>query len=306
MNRPVRAAWVALAFFFTLAGCTSRPADNAAAPEGGAAGDTPARLVLGFVPSQEADKIAETAQPMADFVSQELGIPVETFTSTNYVGLVEAMGSGKVDIGALAPLAYVLANRENGAQVILKTSRKGAVTYHTMFVARADSGIKSIEQARGKRVAWVDPASASGYLFPFTYLKDRGYDPETFFAEQKFAGAHDVAVRGVYNGDFDVAAVYDDARNSLAKSLPDVKQKVVKIGQTEEIPNDTISVRKGLDPALVERIKQAFLKYAQTDAGQKTLMDVYEIDGLTEAKDSDYDIVRKAFDAMNLTRDSVK
>ena len=289
-----RLAFLAAAFLLLAAGC----GDNGAGKNAGA--ETPKELVLGFVPSQEADKIADTAKPMADFLSQELGIPVRSFTATTYVGLVKAMGQGQVDIGALAPFSYVLASDQDAADVILKTSRKGGVTYHAMFVTRADSGIQSIEQARGKRMAWVDPASASGYLFPAAYLKGKGYDPEKFFSETIFAGSHDNAVRAVYNGDVDVASVYDDARNILQQTIPDIKQKVVKIGQTEEIPNDTISVRKGLDPALVEKIKAGFLKYAQSEQGKKTLLDVYEIDGLAEAKDSDYDVVRQTARAMDV------
>lgn len=285
------------------AGC----GDDAKTAEGGAAGSsaatetaTPDKIVLGFVPSLEADKIAETAQPMADYVSKEIGIPVETFTSTNYVGLIEAMGSGKVDIGALAPLAYVLAHDQNGAEVLLKTSRKGSLTYHAIFLARADSGIKTFEAAKGKRIAFVDPASASGYLFPAAFLKARGFDPETFFSQTKFAGSHDNAIRAVYNGDVDVCSVYDDARNKVEETLPDVKQKVVVIGKTEEIPNDTFSVRKDLNPELREKIKAAFLKYAASDVGKKTLLDLYEIDGLQEASDSDYDVVRKTAQAMDI------
>jgi phosphonate transport system substrate-binding protein len=287
---------LAAACLFALAGCGEQ--------NGGAAGGTdtgtPKKLVLGFVPSLEADKIVDTAKPMADFVSQEIGVPIETFVPPNYVGLIEAMDSGKVDIAALAPFAYVLANDQVGAKLLLKTSREGKVTYHAMFVARADSGIKSIEDAQGKRMAFVDPQSASGYLFPAAYLKTKGYDPETFFSQTKFAGSHDNAVRAVYNGDVDVAVVYDDARTKVQSTLPDVKEKVVKIGQTEEIPNDTISVRKNLDPALAEKIKAAFLKYAQTPEGKKTLMDVYEIDGLVEAQDTDYDVVRQTAQAMGV------
>ncbi len=295
-----RAALLAAAavLFVALSGCGDQAADKGGS-SGGNSG-APKELVMGFVPSQESDKIAETAEPMAQFVSKEIGIPIKTFTSTNYVGLVEAMGSGNVDIGALAPLAYVLANDQNGAQVLLKTSRKGALTYHAMFITRADSGIKRIEDAEGKRMAFVDPASASGYLFPAAYLKSKGFNPEKFFSQTKYAGSHDNAVKAVYNGDVDVAVVYDDARNIVEKTIPDVKEKVVKIGQTEEIPNDTISVRKGLDPALAQKIKAAFLKYAQTPEGKKTLMAVYEIDGMAEAANADYDVVRRTAQQMGV------
>lgn len=301
MKCPGRRALLAAALAFALAGCGNEAAEKTARSN-----TAPKELVLGFVPSVEADKIADTAEPMAQFVAKEIGIPIRTFTSTNYVGLIEAMGSGKVDIGALAPLAYVLAEDQVGAKLLLKTSRDGKLTYHAMFIARAGGGIRSIEQARGKRMAFVDPASASGYLFPAAYLKNKGYDPERFFAQTKFAGSHDNAVRAVYNGDVDVAAVYDDARNKLLDTLPDVKKRVVKIGQTDEIPNDTIAVRRDLDPALAQKIKAAFLKYARTPAGKKTLMDVYEIDAMAEAKDSDYDVVRRTARAMDVGLSSLK
>ncbi len=301
-------------FLAVIAGCGdsnsggSANGGNGSAPSsasGNSRGATPDKLVFGFVPSLEADKIAETAKPMADFISKETGIPVETITATNYTGLIQAMGSGQVDIGALAPFAYVLAHSENGARVLLKSSRKGALTYHAMFLARADSGIKSIEEAKGKRMAWVDAASASGYLFPAAYLKAKGMDPDTFFSNTTFAGSHDNAIRAVYNGDVDVCSVYDDARNKVEKLLPDVKQKVVMIGKTDEIPNDTFSVRKDLDPALAEKIKAALLKYAATPEGKKTLLDTYEIDGLAEAKDEDYEVVRQTARAMGVDLQSI-
>ncbi len=295
---------------FLAAGCNSgsgggggTTGNASATTTGGASGGgnaKPEKLVFGFVPSLEADKIAATAKPMADFIAKEVGIPVETYTSTDYTGLIEAMGSGKVDIGALAPLAFVLAEDQNGTKVLLKSSRHGALTYHAIFITRADSGIKSIEDAKGKRMAWVDAASASGYLFPAAYLKNKNLDPDTFFSNTVFSGSHDNAIRAVYNGDADVASVYDDARTKVEKVLPDVKQKVVIIGKTDEIPNDTFSVRKDLDPELAEKIKQAMLKYAATPEGKKTLLDTYEIDGLAEAKSEDYDVVRKTAKSMGV------
>lgn len=281
----------------TAVGCGDK--GGAGAPPSAAA---PTKLVFGFVPSVEADKIAENAQPMADFLSKELGIKVETFTSTEYTGLIEAMGSGKVDIGSLPTLAYVLAKDKKAADILLKTSRRGKATYHSMFVARADSGITKIEDAKGKRMAWVDAASTSGYLFPVAYLKKEKIDPDHFFAQTTFAGSHDGAIRAVYNGDADVAAVYDDARNKVEKdaAFKDVKSKVVKIGQTDEIPNDTISVRAGLDPALVAKIKAALLKYRSTEEGKKVLMEVYEVDDLLDATDADYDPVREVAKSMNV------
>jgi phosphonate transport system substrate-binding protein len=305
-----RRAFVTLAAFlltstlFSTSGCNNTPSGGTTTGKDDlptAASARPEKLVFGFIPSTEADTIAEDAKPMAAFISKEIGIPVETMTTTDYVGLVEAMGSKKVDIGSLAPLIYVLAKDQGAAEVLLKTSRKKSLTYHSVFMVRADSGIKTIEQLKGKRVAFVDPSSASGFLFPAYHLKQKGIaDLDNFFSDVAYLGAHDKAVMAVYNGDVDAAAVYDMARNKVLKTMPDVMEKVVVIEQTQAIPNDTISIRTGLDPALVEQIKQALLKYSASEEGKKTLDTVYEIDALVEAKDADYDPVREVAKAMGV------
>jgi phosphonate transport system substrate-binding protein len=293
---------------FALLGCyPSSPGGSGTSSTPAVAEDkAPDKLILGFVPSVEADKAVVNAKPLADYLTQELGIPVGSFVSTDYVGLIEAMASKKVDIGSLPTLGYVLAKDKNAAEVILKTAREipatkeVKTTYHSMFITRADSGIKSIEEAKGKRMAFVDPASASGNLFPRYYLKKKNIDPDNFFAQTMFAGGHDSAVRAVYNAQVDVAAVYDDARNKVEKTLPDVKTKVIKIGGTDEIPNDTISVRSGLNKELVTKIREALLKYSKTEEGKKTLKAIYEVEGFSEAQDSDYDVVRDVAKAMSV------
>ena len=251
---------------FAASGCNSG-GDTGKSIPGAATSATksqnPTKLVMGFVPSVEADKIADDAQPVADYLTKELGIPVTNFTSTDYVGLVEAMGSGKVDIGALPPLAYVLAKDQGAAEVILKASRKGKLTYRSMFVVKADSGIKTLEDAKGKRFAFVEPASTSGYLFPAALLKKKGMDPEHYFSQVTFAGSHDKAAMAVYNGDVDIASVYEDVRNNIEKTTPDIKTKVIPIAYSDEIPNDTFSVRPGLSPELKAKIKDALLRFLQ-------------------------------------------
>ena len=263
----------------------------------------PTKLVFGFVPSAEADKIAENAKPMADFLSKELGMPVETFTSTGYSAMVEAMKGGPG--GHRLPPAARLRDRQGTRPPPRSCSRpaaRGSLTYHSMFTVKEGSGIKTLADAKGKRLVYTDQQSASGYLVPFAYLKKQGIDPETYFSESRGVGAHDNAIRAVYDGDADIACTYDDARNKLEKdtAYKDVKTKVVKIAETDEIPNDTISVRTGLDPELVKKIEAAFLKYKDTPEGKKTLDDVYEVDNLVKAKDSDYDGLREVAKSMNV------
>jgi len=263
-----------------------------------AQGDIPSKLVLGMVPSREADTIVDSLDPIAAMLSERLLIPVETFVSTNFVGLVEAVGTGRVDIGLFGPAALVQAVDNYGAQVILASVRRGATSYRAQFNVRCDSGITEFEQLRGKTIAFVDPGSASGYQFPYVTLKNTyGIDPDKDMTAI-FAGSHDAAALAVYNGDVDVSVTFggspgSDGRETIEAEYPDVKDVVCILGYSDYIPNDGIVVRKGLDPELVEQITQAMIDIAATPEGKELTNTLFNVTDFARIDASAYDIVRE-------------
>jgi phosphonate transport system substrate-binding protein len=264
---------------------------------GFAQGDVPDRLVLGMVPSREADRIVDSLGPIADMLSARLLIPVDTFVSTNFVGLVEAVGTGRVDIGLFGPAALVQAMDVHGAQVILASVRRGSTTYRSQFNVRCDSGITEFEQLRGATIAFVDPGSASGYQFPFVSLMQRGINPDTEMT-QIFAGSHDAAALAVYNGDVDVAVTFggspgSDGRETIQNDFPDVKDVVCILGFSDDIPNDGAVVRRGLDPQLVEQITQALIDIAETEEGRVHTQALFNVTAFARITPEAYDIVRE-------------
>ncbi len=97
--------------------------------------------------------------------------------------VVEAFGTKRADIAAINTFGYMLAHEKYGAEARLTVLRHGLATYQAMFVAKSDSKIKSIDDLAGKKIAFVDPASTSGYLLPLKMLKDKNISPkETVFA----------------------------------------------------------------------------------------------------------------------------
>src|SRR5690606_6037228 len=179
-----------------------------------ARGEIPDRLVLGMVPSREADAIVDSLDPIAEMLSERLLIPVDTFVSTNFVGLVEAIGTGRVDIGLFGPAALVQAMDAYGAVPIVASVRQGSTTYRAQFNVRCDSGIETFEDLRGRTIAFVDPGSASGYQFPYVTLKSTyGIDPDTEMTSI-FAGSHDASALAVYNGDVDVSVTFGGSPGS--------------------------------------------------------------------------------------------
>ena len=255
-------------------------------------GERPDELVLGMVPSREADVIVDSLEPLAEMLSERIGIPVDTFISTNYTGMVEAVGTGRVDIAFLPPAGMVQAIDRNGAQPILASVRRGSTTYKSQFNVQCDSGIESFEDLDGRSIAFVDPGSASGYQFPYVFLKnnydiDANTDMNTIFA-----GSHDAAVLAVYNEDVDVAVSFNDARTTIEGDFPDVMDEVCVLGYTEDIPNDGAVVREGLSAELADEIAQALIEIAETEEGQALTVAMFDVTSFATITSEAYDPVR--------------
>ena len=258
----------------------------------------PEKIVMGFVPSQDSDEIADTVKPLADKLSEELGIEVEGKVMTSYSALVEAMGSNQVQIGFLPAFGYVLANEKHGVEVILKSERYGSGTYRAQYVVRADSDIESLEDMKDKTWAIPDLTSTSGFLFPAAQIMDK-FEVEDvqsgFFTNTIEAGGHDNALISVYEGDADVATTFDDARTSIEEDYPDVMDKLKVVEYTSDIPNDTISVTKDLSDKWQKKIKDTFLSFNDDKEMIQIMNDVYSWDKIIEADDSEYDVVRDTY-----------
>jgi phosphonate transport system substrate-binding protein len=294
---------------------------SASQPAASEAAEVPDELVIGFVPSREADALVETIQPVAGALEEALGIPVEGIVSTDYTALVEAMNTGQAQIGAFGPFSLLQARDRAGAEIILQSERFGSATYHTQFMTNnpdkycddepvetedgwlncngtdtAETGPVALEKValieEGTTVAFVEEASASGYIFPATILKQQGIDYVSGI-EPLFAGGHDTSVVAVCEGDAEVGVAFDDARGA-AETDCDVANNVVVFAYGPEIPNDGWAVAGDLPDDLKEEIKQALLDYAATEEGQATLESIYEITGLVEADQEAFQIVEDA------------
>ncbi|NIQ01822.1 MAG: phosphate/phosphite/phosphonate ABC transporter substrate-binding protein [Nitrospinaceae bacterium] len=279
-----------------MAGCLVWPAVLIAASLAGAGeplgtAQNPVRMM--FVPSGEAQTILKGGEEIARQLHQITGLHFKTAIATSYAAVIEAMGAGKVDIGWLATLSYVLAKQKYDVDLLLIVVRFGSPFYRGQIVTRVDSGIQTLADLKGKKFAFVDPASTSGHLYPKTLLLSKGLNPDRLFSQTRFAGSHNAVILSVLKGEVDAGATYDDARAAVAKMFPEVYQKIKVVAYTRDIPNDTVSARKGLDPALRKKIKDGLMRLSKTPEGSKVLKRVYGISGLMDF-DAFFDPVREA------------
>lgn len=258
------------------------------------------KLTMGFVPSQDADKIADTVEPLAERLSEILGVEVDASVMIDYVGLVEGMRTQQIDIGFLPPFGFVQAEERADVQVILKAIRNGADSYRAQFNVRTDlEEIQSVDdllEHEGLRWAYGDSTSTSGFLFPASLLMDLGVENLDTHFVQTSVGGHDTAIIALLNGDADFATTYEDARERVEADHPNVMQDVRVVGFTDPIPNDTISVRSELSDEWRDKIKEAFLSFNDEPAMLEVMAQVYNWTGIAEAKSEDYEVVRSTYE----------
>ncbi|HOM72509.1 MAG TPA: phosphate/phosphite/phosphonate ABC transporter substrate-binding protein [Armatimonadota bacterium] len=290
-----------IAIFLTCVGCSKQQAEL---------GTKENPIKMAMVPSLDTQRLLVSGKQLETLLEKRTGYEFETSVPTTYTAVVEAMSVGKVDVGWLPPLSYVLAHDKYGVEAILVVQRDGSTNYNSVIIARTDSKIDKLEDLKGKKFAYGDVLSTSGYIYPRHLIRTSGYNPDTFFSNAVQLGRHDVVIAAVLNEQVDAGAVYggpvSDARENLVEVQPDIMKITKIIARSEDIPNDTVSVRKGLPKEMVDKIRDALIDIAESGEGKRIITDLYGIDGLKPAKDSDYDCVRRVAEAEKVDLSKLK
>jgi phosphonate transport system substrate-binding protein len=278
---------------------TEAPASDVGTPE------HPIKVL--FVPSVDANVIVTGGDIMAAALNEATGLTFEVSVPTSYAATIEEMCASPSDtIGFIPAFGYVLANDLCGVDVSFRAVRRGWGVYWTMIVVGRDSDIQSLEDLNGKKWAYADAGSTSGFLVPTVMFKEAGVTP----GDTLEAGGHPEAVRAVYNGEADFATAFYspyaapdggtkweigmdpevpvdvnscalnedasqllcegyrvlDARANIREEFPDVVSKVRILMLSPEIPNDTMSFGPEFPAELRAQIEEALLAFAETEA----------------------------------------
>lgn len=251
-------------------------------------------LRMGLIPADDAEQMLRDYEPVREYLSEKLGMPVEIKVTSDYTAAIEAMRAKHIDMAWFGPFSYVIAANVAGAEAIANGVRRsdGKSDYHSVIVTRADSGIKSLADLKGKNFAFVDPASTSGNLIPRKMLIENGINPDKDFKTVYYAGTHNAVELAVSNKKVDAGADSDNSYGRMA-AAGEIDPKINKIIFTSPpIPGSPIAVRKNLPEGFKKKIKDALLTM-----DEQTIHKVSgwgDIAKYKEVKDSDYDIIRDA------------
>ena len=233
---------------------------------------TPLKLGVGlFQPDRERNDA--TYKPMAQYLSAQLGRPVELRTVDTWEGLAKSLANGETDLALMGPWGYVLAHHAAGAQVVSTILYDGKPEYFALMVTHPESGIKTVADLKGKTFAFGDKGSTSGYLIPLHFFMQQGIDPDTYFSKVLYT-KHQAIETQVAAGQLDAGADYNRNRNAMIEQGLIKAERSKVIWQSAPLPNDAFAVSAGLfkDKAFVTRLQAALAGMGSALATQPALL----------------------------------
>jgi phosphonate transport system substrate-binding protein len=214
-------------------------------------------------------------------IEAELGVPVKLFTPADYDGVIQGLLGGTLDYAWLGASAYAKVYLTDPEAVEVKLTKQnvdGSTGYYSIGFTRKDTGITSMDEAKGKTFAFADPNSTSGYLVPGAELAAKYGTLEEYFAEVKMSGGHEQTIVGVANGDFDAGVSWADGlgnwedgynsgafRKAADAGLVDMSN-LVEIWRSTLIPEGPMVVRKALPQDVKDKVTQLTADLWETDA----------------------------------------
>jgi phosphonate transport system substrate-binding protein len=259
---------------------------------------SPTEFKLGLFAGADSEQTKKNVEPFRVYMEKTLGIPVTVQTGTSYTAVIEALRGKFVDAMEVGPFAYVLASSQTKVEPLAvnitpTVPRGGTATYDakvppyyfSVIFTKKSSGIKTLAQLKGKKFAFVDPASTSGNLMPRLVLLKNKVNADKDFAETIYAGSHPSSVTAVWNDKVDAGATFEDnlftlnnsgqvtaclfvdgetrrrtAAELTAKYAECADTDLVILAYSDPIPNTPFGVRADLPAPFKTAIKAALLK----------------------------------------------
>jgi phosphonate transport system substrate-binding protein len=250
----------------------------------------PKELNFGVIPVENLEETEARFKPLSEHLEQSLGIPVNFTIGADFAAVVVAMQFGNLDLAYLSPSAYIQAAKQAGAEAFAREDTlKTGSGFHSIIVAKAGSGIETIDDAKGKSLAFVDPNSTSGYYAPLEYFLETNIQPETYFSDVVFSGSHESSIEGVIEGMYDVAVTSDQEIDIAILDKEISSWDDIKIlWQSELIPSSPLAYRSDLPESLKTALQEAVLSFSDEEALQEA-----RLKGFVATTDKDYDPVRE-------------
>ena len=230
----------------------------------------PSTLVFTYAPTEDPAVYQGAFQEFIDYLSELTGRPVQYFPVRSYAAQIEAMRAGRLHVaGFAAGSVEEGVNTAGFIPVAVMADTAGVYGYEMEIIVQPGSDIRSLEDLRGRQLAFVSPTSNSGFKAPSALLfSELGMKPDVDY-QTAFSGGHDNSILGVVNGDYEAAAIASSVMDRMIARdvLSESDVRIIYTSQT--FPSTAYGYVYDLEPGLAEKVKEAFLTFDWEGTGLK-------------------------------------
>ena len=211
------------------------------------------------IPEEAATEQVRKFTPLANHLEKALGVKVEFTPVSDYPAAVETLVNKKVDLVWFGGFTFVQANLRSGGKVVPLAQREEDTKFQSVFIAKTDSGIKSLADMKGKQISFGSQSSTSGHLMPRSFLLQANINPEKDFRRIAYSGAHDATIASVVSGKVDAAALDITVWKKFVNENKVDTQAVNVFFTTPGYFNYNWSVHADMPAAMQAKVKAALL-----------------------------------------------
>ncbi len=224
------------------------------------------------IPEEAATEQVRKFTPLASYLEKQLGVKVEFTPVSDYPAAVEALVNKKVDLVWFGGFTFVQANLRSGGKVVPLAQREEDTKFQSVFIAKTDSGIKTLNDMKGKQISFGSQSSTSGHLMPRSFLLQASINPEKDFKRIAYSGAHDATIASVVSGKVDAAALDITVwKKFVGENKVDTKAVDV-FYTTPGYFNYNWSVHADMPADMQAKVKAALLALNPADAAQGEIL----------------------------------
>lgn len=234
----------------------------------------------------------DSYRDLLGYLQQRLGIPTELVQRETYQEVNELIGQRKLEVAFICTGAYVEGREAQNMELLVAPEVKGEPVYYSYIITEARANIQNLEGLRGKRFAFTDPLSNTGYLAPRYLLQQKNETPGLFFQKTIFTHSHDRSIEAVAKGLVDGAAVDSLVYDALAESNPQLIAQLRIVDKSPPFGIPPVVVPRELPYARKEQLRSLLLAMHEDPEG-KEILGRLKIDRFVRVDDSLYDRVRE-------------
>ena len=257
-------------------------------------------LRVSAIPDEAPTELLRKFKPLGEYLEQKLGMKVEFVPVADYPAVVESLVANKLDMAWLGGFTFVQVHLKDPTATPL-VQREQDAKFTSKFIT-ANPDVKSLADLKGKTFAFGSISSTSGSLMPRYFMLKDGIKPETYFSRVAYSGAHDATAAWVQAGKADGGVLNASVWEKLVASGKVDTNKVKVFATTPSYFDYNWTVRGSLDPALKDKIKQAFLDLDPAKPGDKAILDLQAASRFIETSPDNYKGIEEAARAAELLK----